>query len=224
MNDICNVSKILTFVLFADDTTICTSDKNVAKQYSETNRELNRLYTWLSVNKLSINIKKTNYIVFSNIHENVANSVGINNTKCQKVYLKKFIGVFIDHKLTWQEHINYACGKICKCTAMLNKVKNLLNKSSLHMLYNSLFIPYLTYCTEVWGNTYKTHLKPLFLRQRKAIPIVNKAKYLEHTDALFNTKYLIFVIIDKTKNIHIYAQDMLQKYATLYFGSFYLFK
>ena len=71
MNDICNVSNIVKFVLFADDTTIFTSDKNVAKPYSETNRELNKLCTWLSVNKLSINIKKTCYIVFSNIHENV---------------------------------------------------------------------------------------------------------------------------------------------------------
>ena len=129
----------------------------MAKQYSERNRENNKLHTWLSVSKRSINIKKTNYIVFSNTHENVASSVGINNIKCQRVYSSKFLGVFIDYKLTWKEHIKYACGKICKCIAILNKVKNLLNKSSLHMLYNSLFTPYLTYCTEVWGNTYKTH-------------------------------------------------------------------
>ena len=137
----------------------------MAKLYSETNRELNKLYTWLSVNNLSINIKKTNYIVFSNIHENVASSVGINIIKLQRVYSTKFLGVFIDHKLTWKEHINYGRGKICKCIAMLNKVKHLLNKSSLHMLYNSLFTSYLTYCAEVWGNTYKTHPRPLFLKQ-----------------------------------------------------------
>ena len=70
---------------------------------------------------------------------------------------------------------------------MLNKVENLLSKSSLHVLYNSLFLPYLTYCAEVWGNTYKTHLEPRFLRQQKAIQIVNKARYMVHTDALFNT-------------------------------------
>ena len=35
----------------------------------------------------------------------------------------------MDHKLTLKEHINYVCGKICKCIAMLNKVKNVLNKS-----------------------------------------------------------------------------------------------
>ena len=55
------------------------------------------------------------------------------------------------------------------------------------MLYKSLFLQYLTYCTDVWGNTYKTNLKPIFLRQMRAIQIVNKAKYLEHADALFKT-------------------------------------
>ena len=81
MNLLCSVSNILKFVRFADDITIFTSDKNVARQYSETNRELRQSYTWLCVNKLPINIKKTNYIVFSNIHENVASSVGINDIK-----------------------------------------------------------------------------------------------------------------------------------------------
>ena len=70
-----------------------------------------------------MNIKKINYIVFSNIHENVASSVGINNIKLQRVYLTGFPGVFIDHELTSKDHINYVCEKICRCTAMLNGVK-----------------------------------------------------------------------------------------------------
>ena len=56
-----NTSK---FVLFADDTIIFTSEKNVTNLYSETNRDLNKLYTWLCVNKLSMNIEKTNCLVF----------------------------------------------------------------------------------------------------------------------------------------------------------------
>ena len=72
----------------------------------------------------------TNYIVSSNIHESVASSVGINNIKLQRVYTTRPLGEFIDHKLTWKEHINYLCGKICKCIAILNKVKKLLSESS----------------------------------------------------------------------------------------------
>ena len=87
--------------------------------------------------------------------------------------------------------------------AVLKKVKNVLNKSSLYVLNNSLFIPYLAYCIEVWGNTYKTNIRPLILRQKKAIPFVNKAKYLEHTYALFKTlnTLFLFLLIKLTTNI-----------------------
>ena len=79
MNDICNISSTLKFVLFADGTNIFTSNNDIAKQYSEANRELYRLFTWLCVNKLSIIIEKTNYIIFSNIYEILVTSIGIND-------------------------------------------------------------------------------------------------------------------------------------------------
>ena len=85
MNDICNVSNIFTFVLFADDTSIFTSNKDIAKPYSDTNRELNKSYTWLCVNKLTNIIEKTNDSVFSNIHENFVTSIGINNINLQSL-------------------------------------------------------------------------------------------------------------------------------------------
>ena len=53
--------------------------KNIAKLCSETNRELNWLYNWLCLNKLSINIEKTNYTVFSTKYLNFVTSIGINN-------------------------------------------------------------------------------------------------------------------------------------------------
>ena len=58
----------MKFVRFVDDINIFTSNSDIAKLHSETNRELNKLYTWLYANKFSINIEKTNYIVFSDKH------------------------------------------------------------------------------------------------------------------------------------------------------------
>ena len=46
-------------------------------------------------------------------------------------------------------------------------VKNLLDKDSLVMLYDSLFVPYLSYCSEIWGNTYKTNINQLCIRTTK---------------------------------------------------------
>ena len=66
INDICNVSKILKCVLFADDTNILYSDANINNLNNVVNSELDKLNTWFIINKLSLNVSKTNYIVFGN--------------------------------------------------------------------------------------------------------------------------------------------------------------
>ena len=67
--------------------------------------------SWLSVNKLSLNIKKTYYIVFTlkNVIKisNICNDVQINIISVSKVEVTKFIGVYIDSKLRWPSHLKY---------------------------------------------------------------------------------------------------------------------
>ena len=55
-----NISKVLNFYLFADDTNIYY----VSGSLQENNKELNKLYLWLNVNLISLNIDKTNYIIY----------------------------------------------------------------------------------------------------------------------------------------------------------------
>jgi len=81
----------------------------------------------------------------------------INGIELERVFEIKFLGVVIDNKLSWKLHINYIKTKISKSLAILNKAKDLLNQASLNMLYCSFILPYMTYCVEVWGNTYKTN-------------------------------------------------------------------
>ena len=66
INDICNVSNIFNFTLFADDTTILSTNKDTKLIYKQANNELDKLQNWLSLNKLCININKTNHILFYN--------------------------------------------------------------------------------------------------------------------------------------------------------------
>ena len=56
INDICNVSNLLKFVLFADDTNIFCSNENVGVLQDTLNRELAKLFVWFSINKLSLNL------------------------------------------------------------------------------------------------------------------------------------------------------------------------
>ena len=66
INYICNASSILKCILFADDTNVFYSGVDIQTLCECISRELNKLHVWLSVNKLSLNVDKTNYILFGN--------------------------------------------------------------------------------------------------------------------------------------------------------------
>lgn len=185
INDICKVSNILKFVLFADDTNIFCSGDNLQLLLEEITSEMNKLKRWFDRNKLSLNLSKTKIMFFGN-HKIKANStVKIDNVNIERVYEIKFLGVILDHKISWKPHISYVRAKMARSVSILGKSRFILNQRALHILYCSLVLPYLNYCLEIWGNTYKSNLKPLVITQKRAIRIVNNAGYQEHTNSLF---------------------------------------
>ena len=68
------------------------------------------------------------------------------------------LGVVIDCKLNWKSHILSVRSKLSKCCAFIYRANSLINKHGMHILYYSLFMPYIMYCAEVWGNTYATNI------------------------------------------------------------------
>ena len=89
------------------------------------------------------------------------------NVTCTKN--TKFLGVIIDNKLRWSDHINYIKNKISKSIGIINKTRNFLNKNTLRNLYYTFIYPYLIYCIEIWGNTNDIHLDPLIKIHKKSI-------------------------------------------------------
>lgn len=75
--------------------------------------------------------------------------------------------------------------KMSKINALLYKIKTSVNQNALHILYNSLILPYLTNCVEIWGNNYKSNIQPIFMLQKKAIRVFNYANYFTPTNPLF---------------------------------------
>lgn len=200
INDISNVSKLLEFIMFADDTNIFCSGDNIVELCDNVSSELTNLEKWFALNKLSLNLTKTNFMVFSNRKKQNDVTVSINNCKLDRVTNVKFLGVTIDEKLNWKEHISKIKGKLSKCIYVLYKVKDILNEKLLYGLYCSLFLPYINYCIEIWGTTYATNIKPLCILQKKAIRIVCKTGYREHTVPLFfKLKAIKFVDLVKLR-------------------------
>jgi hypothetical protein len=149
------------------------------------NRELDKVNTWFEVNRLSLNVKKTQFMVFSNRRLLSEPEICINNIDLDRVKVTKFLGVKIDESLNWKEHIATVKSKIARNIAILYKASKLLNSNTLFTLYCTLILPYFSYCIENWGNTYKTNIQPLFILQKRAIRIICKKEYRAHTAKLF---------------------------------------
>ena len=81
----------------------------------------------------------------------------------------KFLGIIIDNKLKWNQHITYVKNKISKAVGILYKIRNFLDKSTLLNMYYSLVFPYLIYCIEIWGNASAVQLDALIKIQKKCV-------------------------------------------------------
>ena len=160
--------------------------------------ELVKLSKWFAINKLSPNMAKINVMVFSN-HTKTSNvTVHINDTNIEMVYVNTFLAVLIDNKLKWEQHVKMITSKLSKTIAIMNRTKYILDKNARLILYYSLFLPYMSYCCEVWGNTSKTNIECMYLLQKKVVRIVCGVGYREHTNELFS-ELRILKLIDIVK-------------------------
>ena len=193
VNDIgfsCN-GKILSF---ADDTTIVVSDSNIDQLYNRANLLINNLFEWFCSNRLSLNANKTKYIVIrpTSLRGDLSKKdIFIVNTKLSRIgndcdeKSAKFLGILFDEHLTWKKHLSHINKKISWALFSIKQVKNVLPKQCLRTLYFSLIHPHLSYGILVWGNTTQSALRQTILLQKRAIRVINNAKYNSHTDPLF---------------------------------------
>ena len=96
-----------------------------------------------------------------------------------------FLGVILDENLSWKPHILNVSRKISKSIGIIYKASFCLPSTALVTIYYSLIYPYLMYCVSVWGSTYKSNLKSIFLLQKKLVRIISKAPFDAHTGPLF---------------------------------------
>ena len=209
INDLPNVSKKLTFYLFADDTNIYYESKDLFNLIKIVNKELRLVKKWLDANKLSLNIDKTNYIIFHSSSVNVpsGSDIKIGEKHIKRVKFVKLLGLLLDEHLSWKYHLSELSKKLARTCGMFFKIRNLLPLDVLFCLYNALFLPFLQYGLIVWGQTYASYIDPIFKLQKKAVraisfqprmspslPIFNDFKLLKLSE-IFELRLLTFVLI-----------------------------
>ena len=187
INDLVNVSDIIKFVLYADDSNLFHCHDDVKTVEYELNIELRKISEWFHVNKLVINMDKTHFLIFSRKKIFQQISIYLNNVKLKQKNVTKFLGVHIDHKLTWKDHIANLLIKINRNIGVIWRMRNSLNKKSKLLLYYSLVQSHLQYGISAWGAACKSSLNPIVTSHKRVIRIISSAQYLAHTSPLFKS-------------------------------------
>jgi hypothetical protein len=212
VNDICSVSSVFQCILYADDTTLTSTFCSF--NYGESpegllNTEINKVFYWLCANKLSLNIAKTKYMIFHSPNKNIQNvnfpNVCINNLPIERVTEFNFLGLTITSSLSWKSHQSKICKKLSRTIGVLKRIQNMVPCHILLNIYNSLFASHISNCILVWGHKSDRIIK----LQKKAIRIVFKKRYNDHTSALFkHNKLLKFNDIYNTAAAKFYYKYM----------------
>ena len=188
-NDLPYCLKKTKCILFADDTTIYASGKSLPELYNSLNSDLRIMADWFRANKLSLNVGKTVYMIFNNKLDRDLEDAGLllklGSEEIKLVTNTKFLGLQIDNKLKWNEHLKHVKSKLSSTLYALRAAKNVFGTRQLQTIYNSLFQPYLDYGLILWGAACQKVLKPIEIQQKKAIRLISNVGYNAHTQPLF---------------------------------------
>ena len=181
INDLPNISKKLTFFLFADDTNIYYESKNLKEIEKTVNEELKKLSLWLNINRLALNVAKTNFVIFRSCQKFLDHNVTLvmNRKALQQKDHVKYLGVLLDQHLKWKYQINNVALKISRGIGILAKLKPYLKMNLLKNVYYSLVYSHLSYGVLAWGSADKTLRNKLVVLQNKAIRILSKVQYFQ---------------------------------------------
>ena len=111
------------------------------------NSELNKLSTWFKANKLSLNLKKTNFMLFKPRFKSyhLPMQICINEQRIEQVKETVFLGVVLDELLSWKPHISQLARKISKSIGVINRARFFLPMSKNSLLLFSLSLSSLLY-------------------------------------------------------------------------------
>ena len=185
INDLPKVSN-LKVRLFADDAILTLGDKDEKNLQHIMNDQLTKIDDWTKINQLTINYKKTNFMIFTRkkkISSPLSIRIGQNiiNHKTNV----KYLGVVIDEKMSWKNHVNYLCSKLAKGCWTISKLRNYVDLHTSRILYYSLIYPHLQYCISSWGRATKSVLKPLSIIQKRVLRLITETPYRTPSAPLF---------------------------------------
>ena len=160
-------------ILYADDTTIYAFGRNIRALKSKLQRDLNNVSMWLKSNKLLLNVSKTKIVLFLR-HLDVKVNLTVDSQLIEQVKCVKFLGYYIDSKLSFDHHSHYLYESLLKSIFVIRKLSTFVPKRCLLTLYYAHYYSRLSYGINIWMPLLKENTRSNFvLLQKRIIRIIN---------------------------------------------------
>lgn len=191
MNDIQFACNDACIILFADDSNVFVYDKTADKLFIKANHICHNIAQWFGCNLLSLNYDKTSYTIFhanQTINSDISNNnlkIVINNKEICRVTKIKFLGVLLDEKLLFNEHVKYVANKVNSISSMLYKRKELLPMNQRRSIYFSLVYSVISFNCIIYCNTKWCHIYPLHIAVNRVLRTLQNADRLTHVHDLY---------------------------------------
>ena len=131
---------------------------------------------WLIVNKLSLNISKTEFTFIDKVP-----NIYINNNEIQQVQSAKSLGVHIEENLSWSKHIEHIYKKVSPLLGLMRRIRNFVDFDTLITIYKAFVQPHLDYGCIVWDGLDKSLVLKVQILQNRAARIITRSNWEVHS-------------------------------------------
>ena len=181
INDLPNCLSLSSASMFADDTNISTQGKTDTEIQERLNTDLENVHQWLTSNKLTLNKKKTEYMIVGS-RQRISNIstdpiVKLGDSTIKRVNKSKTLGVIVDEHLSWNDQIQSIVSKSSKGIGMIRRIKKFVPQSTLLKVYNAIVLSHFDYCSLVWDNCSDYLLNKLQKLQNRAARVITGRTY-----------------------------------------------
>lgn len=190
INDITHIKLKGKIQLYADDTVLKYSSRDINTIFQEMQHDIDLIANWFNTNQLDLNVSKTKYMFFTNCKINMETIpiLSYQNQTISRVNSFKYLGLIIDDKLSWSNHIDHIKSKIIPYIFTIRKLKHLLPRNTLLSIYFSYIYSQLIYLIPIWSCTSQYKITELLILQKRALKYIYNLPKRYPTHDLF-TKF-----------------------------------
>jgi hypothetical protein len=190
INDIFELPLKGRLQLYADDAVLSYQHCHLDTMFADMQHDLDLISEWFFNNCLSVNASKTKYIIFGHPRttSSIQGQLKLGFDIIERVTCIRYLGLLIDCRLNWEEHINHIRRKIVSFVGVLHKIKYLIPIRSRLQIFHAHVMSHILYMNAIWNTACEFRMKPLERLMNKAVRAVFYEEYespMVHTVDLY---------------------------------------